>query len=164
MFDWAEKNLRLIKYLLTHKGFVTWAALFKVGGVPLKQVLVHDMSKFSCAEFQTYRRKFRPLEGEEKLPDELWDQALLHHYNSNPHHPEYWRIESRLIPIPDRYIKEMVADWLGASRALNGSWDLTNFLNSRFQSFSFHPDTSLKVRLELRALGYDCEAGEWSRT
>ena len=162
MFDKIEKNLRLIKYLITHKAFVAWAGIAKVRGIPLKQLLVHDTSKFSREEYQTYRKKFRPLEGEDELPQSQWDEALVHHYNSNQHHPEHWRIGNRPIPMPDRYIKEMIADWLGAGRALTGSWDLTEFLSNRFDSFTFHPKTSLQVIVELREIGYDLRDGTFS--
>jgi len=154
LIDKIDKNVRLIKYLLTHKAFVTWAALFKVKGVPLLQILLHDLSKFSCAEYQAYRRKFRPIDGEDPLPDLEWDRALLHHYNTNQHHPEHWRIDNRLIPIPDKFVKEMVADWLGATRALRGTWDLSGFLNSRFKDFQFHAETEAKIKKELERLGY----------
>lgn len=161
MIDKIEKNARLIKYLLTHKAYVAWAGLTMVGGLSLKQLLVHDTSKFSWEEYQNYRRKFRPLKNEEPLPDRNWEQALVHHYGHNPHHPEHWRLGNRLVPMPDHYIKEMLADWLGAGRALTGSWDMSEFLDNRFESFNFHPETAEKVVEELRAIGYVRQGGKW---
>lgn len=156
-----KQNLRYVRYVTTHKAFVTWAGLVKVGGIPLLQLLKHDNSKYGCVEYPIYRRKFRHIEGEPEVTLDEWEGALIHHYNSNPHHPEHWTIGAALKEIPERYVKEMVADWLGASRALTGSWDMTKFLNDRFDSFHFHTRTRYEVIKTLAGVGYVCKEGVW---
>lgn len=59
-------------------------------------VMNHDSSKYSEEEFNPYRRHFYPTEaekkaGESKLDEQNFDNACLHHYVSNPHHPDFFR-------------------------------------------------------------------------
>lgn len=49
----------------------------------------------------------------------IYEKALLSHYHSNPHHPEYWVMikNNSLLPMPMEkiYICEMVLDWIANS-------------------------------------------------
>lgn len=54
--------------------------------------------------------------------------AFNHHLHWNKHHWQYWAISSddgktRAQEMPEIYIREMVADWFGAGRAIYGKWD-----------------------------------------
>ena len=64
-------------------------------------VIDHDVTKYSTDEFEAYRDKFT-LKLEGVNIEEAFDQAWEHHYNTNPHHPEYWAgpttAESRCMP------------------------------------------------------------------
>jgi hypothetical protein len=76
--------LRLIKTVLLHKWYV-----FRAGRrlkVPFWRLVVHDLSKFSPAEFAAYARNFY---GDRSDPHGF-DRAWLHHQNHNDHHWEYW--------------------------------------------------------------------------
>lgn len=156
-----KQHLSYLAYVARHKVFVTWAAVTKVTGIPLMQLLKHDLSKFSCTEYPIYRRKFRPVEGEAKVSEDDWEAALIHHYNSNQHHPEYWRINCAMKEMPEVYVREMVADWLGAGKAITGTWDMTKFLNDRFKFFNFHTRTLRLVIKTLAKAGYLCKEGVW---
>lgn len=51
-----------------------------------------------------------------------FDAAWNKHIHRNPHHWEYWMLYSKaggfkLIDMPERQIKEMVCDWVGAGKA-----------------------------------------------
>jgi hypothetical protein len=50
--------------------------------------------------------------------------AWLHHKAHNKHHWDYWVDfcdgELVMVPMPDRYIKEMFCDMIGASKAYTG--------------------------------------------
>jgi hypothetical protein len=70
-----------------------------------------------------YRRKH---EQKPFLPDDM-SAAWLHHQNLNPHHWEHWisrsghgnegmNVRETSIPMPMKYVREMVADWMGSSR------------------------------------------------
>jgi hypothetical protein len=73
----------------------------------------HDHSKFSGAEWLYLNE-----ESKEKTP-ELFFAALLQHQSTNPHHPEYWQVDSDIASgikqMPRLYIAEMVCDWKARS-------------------------------------------------
>jgi hypothetical protein len=91
-------------------------------GVPLWQFIVHDWQKFLPWEAWHYGR---PLRGDQSDPA-AFARAWLHHQNTAPHHWEYWiprtghsvvigrSMDSVPLPMPERFVREMVADWLGA--------------------------------------------------
>ena len=91
------------------------------------QGLVHDLSKFSPAEFRLakyYVGTQSPINIEKR--ERGYSQSWLHHFHNNKHHWEYWydATSGKLAPIPNRYLKEMVCDIIGASKAYNGkNWN-----------------------------------------
>jgi hypothetical protein len=58
--------------------------------------------------------------------------------------------------MPETYVREMVADWMGASRAYTGSWDMTEWLAAQGPGIGerIHSDTIDKVQSILAELGY----------
>ena len=77
----------------------------------------HDESKYSDDEFDAYRAKFYPVDdsGDKEEIDEAFEAAWRHHYQNNPHHPEYWYdFENKTIreEMPLHFIIEMIADWM----------------------------------------------------
>ncbi len=145
-------------YFLKHKWFV-FLACMKLG-VPVFQALVHDLSKFSRDEWSTYvryshARREEFLSGRilEAQPD--FDFAWNCHQKANKHHYQYWLLIAdncniRPIPIPERYAREMIADWMGASRAKIGSWDIESWVVKNGPSMKFHPETTILVSKILR--------------
>jgi hypothetical protein len=70
--------------------------------------------------------------------------AWLHHQKWNKHHWEYWVIPSHgPLNMPDKYVREMVADWFAAGRAFDGAWDAKNWYLR--QDLLLHPLTRVKV-------------------
>lgn len=122
-------SLAAFRYALTilrHKAFVFRAGL--VTGAPLWRLVIHDWTKFGPAEFPEYCRRFH---GEDQDPD-AFRRAWHHHLRSSPHHWEYWVLSGPhsttqddpvdFIAMPDWAIREMLADWYGASRMALGRW------------------------------------------
>lgn len=110
-------HLQYLAYVVRHKWFVFRAGLRT--GAPLWRLLVHDWSKFTPAEWGPYVRKF--YGGWERLDE--FDQAWLHHQHHNPHHWQHWLLREdsgllKLLRMPDDLVREMVADWMGAGRAI----------------------------------------------
>lgn len=147
---------------LKHKWFVLLAS-FKVE-LPLWQAITHDLSKFSRAELPHYNRWFFV----DKDDPDGWLGAWLHHQNRNPHHWEYWIVRTDhtqgkgdivdgCLPMPERYVREMVADWMGASKAHTGSWDMTKWLSEKLDGTKLHPMTHQRVISMLNELGYNNE-------
>lgn len=91
-------------------------------GEPLEE---HDSSKYSNEEYKAYDAYFY---GQSKLKsdaskaienvriDKAFDYAWLHHIHNNPHHWQYWVLiqddgTTKPIDIPEKHIREMIADW-----------------------------------------------------
>jgi len=99
---------------------------FRVG--LYRQGLLHDLSKYSPAEFLTGVRYYQgnrspnAAERDEKGYSSAW----LHHKGRNKHHFEYWIDFSRLAggmvgcKMPVNYLVEMVMDRIAASRVYQG--------------------------------------------
>ena len=82
------------------------------------QGIIHDMSKFSSQEFIPYALKFYSNQKDENT-ELRWKKAWLHHQNHNKHHWEYWivnRNKREALPMPKKYMIEMVCDWKSFSR------------------------------------------------
>jgi len=145
-----------------HKLYVLEAGLI-VGGIPEEALFNHDASKFTEAEYPHYARQFHGDKGD---PDGF-ARAWLHHIHYNPHHWQHWifpdgysptgsKIISGLMPMPVVYVREMVADWMGASRAYTGSWDMSDWLNTHLigDKIKAHPETIDLIYDVLFSIGY----------
>jgi len=87
------------------------------------QGLVHDLSKYTPSEFMQSAKYFQgsgtPIT---VIKAELgYSSAWLHHKGHNKHHWEYWTDfyngTVKPIKIPEKYLKEIVCDMIGASKA-----------------------------------------------
>lgn len=90
------------------------------------QGIIHDLSKFSFAEFIPSALYFQgngsPID---KQRAEIgYSISWLNHKAKNKHHWHYWLdIDGGKIitvPIPRKYLLEMVCDFIGAGKAYNG--------------------------------------------
>jgi hypothetical protein len=156
---------RFYESLIEHKRFVLEAGIM-IGGIPIESLFNHDASKFWPEEFPAYARQFF---GPKDDPDGF-ARAWLHHMNHNPHHWQYWIFPDGHTPhgssvfegrveMPEVYIREMIADWMGASRAYTQSWDLTEWLNKNLPKVKkgLHPYSVGRLELTLKGLGYPDE-------
>ncbi len=146
-----------MSYLLLtikHKWFVLLAGL-KVG-VPVWQLLIHDWTKFLPWNLCEYQEQFFG----DKSRSEGFINAWLRHQNSHPHHWEYWiprtghnRCEppykdNEPLAMPEKFVCEMVADWMGASRAYEGKWpDINNWdwMKQNYSKMNLHPVTDVRI-------------------
>jgi hypothetical protein len=148
--------LRHFLSVIAHKYYVAIACR-RVGGVPFRRWLTHDLSKFSRAEFGPYARKFQ---GHRKDTAAEFSRAWRHHYAINDHHWNHWRfyddqkMDYTYYPMPDHCLREMIADWMGAGRLYKGSWDISPWLKSNFVAMPLHPETRAKVEKILLSMGY----------
>lgn len=95
----------------------------------LFQGLFHDLSKYSPTEFWQGVRFFdgthSPTEDERRTLG--YSLAWMHHKGRNRHHWEYWMDSSRekkgyvAMPMPRRYLAEMLCDRIAASKIYNGA-------------------------------------------
>lgn len=112
---------KYIKHFITitkHK-LIVMKLCFKCG--QYKRGLLHDLSKYGITEFTSSAKYFQgnisPINAE-KI-EKGYSIAWQHHKGHNPHHWEYWidNVGTRrndALPIPRKYIIEMICDWVGA--------------------------------------------------
>ena len=134
------------------------------------QGLTHDLSKFGITEFVSSAKYFQgnrsPIEAEKELIG--YSKAWLHHKGKNPHHWEYWTDfddNGQIIAnkIPDKYVIEMVCDWIGAGKAYNSeTWTQHTPLEYYYKVRSgrhFHKETERLLLFYL--MGIDQNGLEW---
>lgn len=128
-------------------------------GIPWLGV-IHDLSKFHPAEFPHAARRYKGTEEQQEAAKRTYPGAWLHHQHTTKHHWIYWVVympipgfewvaEWGCIPIPDRYRREMLADWHGAGRRF-GKPALVWYTEQR-DKILLHPTT--RAWLE-RRIGY----------
>ena len=151
-----------LKYVVRHKWFV-FVAGRRVKS-PLWRLIIHDWSKFLPCEWFPYVAQFygrKPTEDEERITYNLgisiktraeikadFNAAWNHHQKSNKHHWQYWILindsdepKIRPQPMPVSYVREMVADWMGAGRAITGKWDVQTWYTDNRDKIILHDHT-----------------------
>ena len=148
-----KKHILYLKSQLRHKYFV-FIECWKLG-IPWLG-LIHDLSKFTPSEWAGYTRYFY---GEHKTAEieTDFDVAWLHHQHRNKHHWQRWlltldseRSDGKLfaVPMPDRYRREMLADWNGAGQAYGNPNTAEWYLQNRDQ-MQLHPETRAWIESQL---------------
>lgn len=103
----------------------------------------HDLSKFNPIEFKPYANYYY---GNGDKP--TFDYAWLHHQRKNKHHWDYWvKGSGKAIPMPDKYIKQMICDWNGMSRKFGDT--AQEYYISNIEDINVHIDTRIKIELML---------------
>jgi hypothetical protein len=163
-----DKYVSYARYLIRHKWFVFVAG--RRLKAPLWRLIIHDWTKLLPQEWFAYMHYFYgsypPWEQMRTRPYSEWvwskeavaerfQRAWLHHIHWNKHHWQYWVLmddpsssaDDRIgvLQIPDSYIREMVADWLGAGRAIRGGWEAGKWYEERKDMILLHSITRAKV-------------------
>jgi len=120
-----NKAWQHFKTITQHKRLVM-EGCFKVG--LYRQGIMHDLSKFSPAEFMVGARYWQGNRSPNNAEREAigYSSAWLHHKGRNKHHFEYWTdydvITHVSVPIkmPLRYVIEMFCDRVAASKIYKG--------------------------------------------
>lgn len=140
--------LRHIVNVLRHKWFVMVAG--RQMNVPWRRLLRHDLSKFSWVEIRGYAKRFHSKSYDFEDIDPF-ERAWAHHVAKNDHHPEHWGGR----PMPEIAIREMVADWMGASRGYEGRWPRRKswtWYHENFPKLKLHPLTRLRAQTLIRMI------------
>lgn len=115
---------------ITYHRYLVMRGCFKLG--LYWQGLTHDLSKYSPSEFFVGVKYYQGTRSPNNAEREAigYSSAWLHHKGRNKHHYEYWLDYSPTseegcvilpAPMPDRYIAEMFADRIAASKVYNGA-------------------------------------------
>ncbi len=159
-------KMKLLKHLRTinHHRRLVRKGCFKIG--LYRQGLFHDLSKYSPSEFWVGVKYFQgdrsPNNAERE--DIGYSSAWLHHKGRNKHHYEYW-IDYSLenpdgsvipVPMPQKYIAEMMMDRIAASKVYKGkAYDDTcplQYYQLGKDKIPIHPITKEKLELLLNIL------------
>lgn len=144
-----RRHLNYLNYVLRHKWFVLVAS--QVIGGSRWRALVHDVSKFRPSEWFPYAYTFYAPNGHKRYQEtEAFNTAWLLHQHRNPHHWQHWVLRQDegpdvVIEMPRKYVLEMVADWMGAGRAITGEWRVFAWYNKNKDKILLHPDTRTLV-------------------
>jgi hypothetical protein len=145
-------HLRYFSYVVRHKWFVLTYGI-RIG-VPIHLLILHDLSKFLPDEWMPYVESFY---GDRDRAKPRFDLAWLKHQRRNRHHWQSWVLINDddgiyPLPMPDRYIREMIADWRGAGRAM-GKTDSMEWYISHRDKMILHRETQLRVETLLLPKG-----------
>lgn len=143
----VKGNYNYLKTVLRHKFFVFYAGLHTKA--PIWRLIIHDWTKFGRSEWGPYVRRFeggRAGGMNHDFEPSEWHRAFLHHCNYNPHHWEHWLTrKGTALEMPDAFVREMVADWMGAGRAYTGAWDIDEWYEKNKDRIILHKKTRAKV-------------------
>lgn len=89
-----------------------------------EQIKEHDKSKWSEDEYEPYAEHFYGKnKGKDNDPE--FEIAWEHHYNNNPHHPEFWSGKD----MPLSCIIEMICDWWSFSWKKGDLFEIFKYYN-----------------------------------
>lgn len=150
-----NKHIKYLWYVIRHKWFV-FVECLKLG-VPLWAAIIHDWQKFTPTEWKPYVLSFYGPWSYDERPAwliEAFDRAWLHHIHCGPHHWEYWILvqdaeDDKILEMPDRYQREMLADWRGAGRAITGEDNTKEWYKENRGKVQLHPRTREWIELQL---------------
>ena len=144
-----KRNYNYLKYILRHKQFVLIAS--RKIGASLISAIIHDISKFSYIEQFPYAKTFYDKDGgNQYIPSESFNRAQLTHQKRNKHHWQYWLLiedSGKIIPleIPENIVLDMIADQMGAGRAITGKQDILEWYNKVKDSIILHKNTRVVI-------------------
>lgn len=162
------KHWKYLKYVIRHKWYVF--QFCRDLDVSLWQAVIHDWSKFMPCEWFPYVEKFyggepvisyepgsRPnheqnVSDAKALRDRNFNRAWLHHQHHNPHHWQHWVLREDsgnvlALKMPSKYVREMVADWAGAGKAITGKYDLPDWYGKNKSKMVLAENTRLLVEV-----------------
>ncbi len=157
--------MKWIKHLKTinHHKRLVMELCFRVG--LYRQGLLHDLSKYSPAEFlvgaKYYQGDRSPNDAEREAKG--YTSAWLHHKGRNKHHLEYW-IDYSLddghkmsgMKMPVKYVVEMFCDRVAASKNYKGKAykdsDAYDYYMKSKSHYIIHPETAKLLESLLKRL------------
>lgn len=168
----VRENMKAWKHFktITHHKILVMKGCFKVG--LYKQGLLHDLSKYTPAEFlvgcKYYQGNRSPNNAERESIG--YSGAWLHHKGRNKHHYEYWLDystdrEDGIIgmKMPVKYVVEMFIDRVAASKTYQGSKYKDSHPLEYYERGAarlgrmVHPDTAKRLHFLLKMLAREGE-------
>lgn len=155
-------DIVVMNYARSLKRHITFViqAWVETLGLDYGEIEYHDHSKWFPEEFPGYAKHFFGG-GDINALVRSWQ----HHLHNNPHHWQYWMFPDGYSPVgadvvdgcifmPDNYVCEMVADWIGASLSYAGTDNMTDWLKNNYGKIRLHPKSKYLLDTMLYELGY----------
>lgn len=149
-----KKFWNYFKYIIEHKKNVfieCWKSKLYI------HAFVHDLSKFLPSEFIPYAQFFYETDRTKNYTTKTEDNlnflnGWIKHQKRNKHHWNYWISVNRKneiipIPMPEKYIEQMICDWKGMSRKFGGTWK--DYYKKNKDTFILHNDTIKEIESRL---------------
>ncbi len=159
------KYFKYLSYVLKHKWYV-FVECCKMG-IPWRG-LVHDLSKFLPSEFFAYADFFSKKNLRNKIGyykptntgHAAFDFAWFLHQKRNKHHWQWWILpddggKTKVLPMPDKYRREMLCDWLGAAKAQDSKSTVKEWYLANGRKMTFHPETKKWIEKQLDIRGVE---------
>lgn len=176
-------HLKYLWYVVRHKWCVLQAGLTLRGrglDIPLRNLLLHDLSKFGIAEWLPYVETFYGDSPLQRRADggydptnvsRDFDYAWLSHQR-NKHHWQAWVLlkdDGGIKPLEmyEHYALEMVADWMGAGMAIKGHGldqafaETVKWYEANSHRMKLHPATRTLVETVIYS-GSQYDAAAWA--
>jgi len=158
--------LQYLRYVIRHK----WFVFVECGKQGLWWLgILHDWSKFLPSEFIPYANHFhgkdkdgisqgRDSTGYYKAGftgDNAFDFAWLLHQKRNKHHWQWWILPEdeggiKVLQIHEKYRREMICDWHGASKAQGHGGYIAEWWNTNNHKMQLHTETRNALGLYTR--------------
>ena len=128
-FYWIKKSL---PELLIEKPGVDYELM----------ILLHDDTKTIPSQYNAYDKYLYGPHSD--TTEQEYRYAKLEHYNTNPHHWQYWILRDEsgniILDMPYEYIIEMICDW----------WSFSWQKGDLFQIFDWYEEHKKKIKLSKR--------------
>jgi hypothetical protein len=139
-----KAHFQYLKYLLRHKLYV-FVECAKRGYI--WRGITHDLSKFRLSQWNPYVQYFYGIENKD-----AFEQAWNEHQKIEKHHWQHWLLipdngNPKALEMPDKYIIELEADWVGAGKAqgYNKPNEVQDWYNKNKNNMILHPVTREKI-------------------
>jgi len=141
---------KYFKYVVNHKWNV-FIECMKAGRVI--HAITHDLSKFRPSEFIPYAKFFNDTDRSKKYKitdknNSDFQKGWFLHQKRNKHHWNYWVIVTRKdeiipVPMPKKYVIQMICDWKGMSRKFGGN--AYDYYNEHNKQMILHKKTKERI-------------------
>ena len=155
-----KDHVAYLRYVLRHKWYVFLAC--RQMCVPMHRAILHDWTKFTRREWTPYVHQFYNPDGtksggirdasgayDPNMQPMEFQLAWLSHQR-NKHHWQAWVSlgdggSLSVLPIPETYVREMIADWIGAGQAISGRKDPRPWYEENKKEIVLNPDTRIML-------------------
>ena len=115
-----------------------------ISNLPVTQVNLHDISKYSAEEYNAYDNYFYGKKTEKVKAE--FNYAWLHHIHNNPHHWQHWVLINDedgtvALEMPKEYVIEMLANWWAFSHKSGNLYEIFDWYKSHKKNMILHENT-----------------------